>query len=146
MSNNVFKLEIEVNLGESTIDALKRIAAAAIYARLGDAPEDTTTEDEKPAEETPIENLPDMPSDEELERMEREKAEAEAKPEPQVEEISDDEVAAATRSVVSALKKQGKSALIVRKEVFAKYGISQSTDCPKDQRAALIADMNALIA
>lgn len=151
-----FKIQVEVKLSDETLEAIKRIALAAIFTKLTpEAQEEierNTFKDEEPqhkagdpqineepapasAEEpAPAAEGPDMPEDV-----------YGAKPE-QAREISDDEVAAKTREAVAALKKQKRSSTIIRTEIFAKYGISQSVACPQEHRAELLADLDNLIA
>lgn len=141
-----FKIQIEVKLSDETLEAIKRIALAAIFTKL--TPEDqeeierNTFKDEEPAK------APEAPAAEpapEIGDMPEEIAAPAQAPAAEVKEISDDEVAAKTREAVAALKKQKRSATIIRTEIFAKYGISQSVACPQERRAELLADLENII-
>ena len=66
-----------------------------------------------------------------------------AEPEP-VAIVSDDTLVQATRSAVARLKAKGMSTALIRKDVFAKYGIGSSVECPQDKRAALVAELDKI--
>lgn len=145
-----FKIQVEVKLSDETIEAIKRIALAAIFTKLTpeaqeeiekntfkeDEPEKDAQPAEAPAAEAPAaETVGDMP--EEI----AEPAPAQAK----AEEISDDVIAAKTREAVAELKRQKRSSTLIRSEIFAKYEISQSIKCPQERRAEFLADLEALV-
>lgn len=139
---NPLKIEVEVKLSEATLEAIKRIALAAIFKKLTpEAQEElerNTFKDEEPAKE-PEAKPAEAPVEEDMPEEIMEPAPA------PVQEISDDELAAKTRETVAALKKAGKPTATIRNVVFAKYGIAQSTACPKDKRAELMADLDNLV-
>ena len=66
-----------------------------------------------------------------------------AEPEP-VALVSDDTPVQATRSAVARLKAKGLSTTLIRKDIFAKYGIGSSVECPQDKRAALVAELDKI--
>lgn len=140
-----FKIQVEVKLSDETIEAIKKIAARAIFTKLTpeaqeEIEKNTFKEDEpekepQPAEAPAAETVGDMP--EEI-----------AEPAPvqdKAEEISDDVIAAKTREAVAELKRQKRSSTLIRSEIFAKYEISQSIKCPQERRAEFLADLEALV-
>ena len=66
-----------------------------------------------------------------------------AEPEP-VALVSDDTLVQATRAAVARLKVKGLSTTLIRKDIFAKYGIGSSVECPQDKRAALVAELDKI--
>lgn len=66
-----------------------------------------------------------------------------AEPEP-VTLVSDDTLVQATRAAVARLKAKGLSTALIRKDIFAKYGIGSSVECPQDKRAALVAELDKM--
>ena len=58
--------------------------------------------------------------------------------------VSDDTVVQATRAAVARLKAKGMSTALIRKDIFAKYGIGSSVECPQDKRAALVAELDKM--
>ena len=66
-----------------------------------------------------------------------------AEPEP-VPIVSDDTLVQATRAAVARLKAKGLSTTLIRKDIFAKYGIGSSVECPQDKRAALVAELDKM--
>lgn len=66
-----------------------------------------------------------------------------AEPEP-VALVSDDTLVQATRAAVARLKAKGLSTTLIRKDIFAKYGIGSSVECPQDKRAALVAELDKM--
>lgn len=141
-----FKIQVEVKLADETLEAIKRIALAAIFTKLSpEAQEELereTFKDEEPAKapEAPVAE----PAPEVGDMPEEIAAPAQA-PAAEVKEISDDEIAAKTREAVNALKKAGKPTTTIRTDVFAKYGIGKSTACPQEQRAELLQDLEEII-
>lgn len=133
------KIEIQIGLKDETITAVKQLLLASIAAFMetvnacqGNAQEapaepeagkeqEAPKAEPQPAAEAPVQDMPDF---------------TEAFP-----EVSDQDVAAATRTAVCRLREAGVSPTIIRKEVFEKYGIAQSTDCPQERRAELIRDL-----
>lgn len=140
-----FKIQVEVKLSDETIEAIKKIALAAIFSKLtpeaqeeiekNTFKEDEPEKDAQPAEAPAAETVGDMP--EEI----AEPAPAQAK----AEEISDDVIAAKTREAVAELKRQKRSSTLIRSEIFAKYEISQSIKCPQERRAEFLVDLEALV-
>lgn len=131
------KIEIQIGLKDETISAMKQLLLASIAAFMetvnacqgtpAQTAEEPAPEEAPKAEEKPAEAADDMPDF------------TEAFP-----EVSDKEIADVTRATVVRLREAGISPTIIRKEVFEKYGISQSTECPKEKRGQLLADLNAL--
>lgn len=66
-----------------------------------------------------------------------------AEPDP-VALVSDDTLVQATRAAVARLKAKGLSTTLIRKDIFAKYGIGSSVECPQDKRAALVAELDKM--
>lgn len=66
-----------------------------------------------------------------------------AEPEP-VALVSDDTLVQATRAAVARLKAKGMPTSLIRKDIFAKYGIGSSVECPQDKRAALVAELDKI--
>lgn len=137
------KIEIQIGLKDETISAMKQLLLASIAAFM---------ETVNACQGTPAQTA-EEPAPEEAPKAEEKPAEA-AEPAPAADdmpdfteafpEVSDKEIADATRATVVRLREAGISPTIIRKEVFEKYGISQSTECPKEKRGQLIADLNAL--
>lgn len=133
------KIEIQIGLKDETISAMKQLLLASIAAFM---------ETVNACQGTPAQTA-EEPAPEEALKAEEESAEpAQAVDMPDFTEafpeVSDKEIADATRATVVRLREAGISPTIIRKEVFEKYGISQSTECPKEKRGQLLADLNAL--
>ena len=58
--------------------------------------------------------------------------------------VSDDTLVQATRAAVARLKAKGLSTTLIRKDIFAKYGIGSSVECPQDKRADLVAELDKI--
>ena len=58
--------------------------------------------------------------------------------------IADEELLKATREAVARVKVAGGSPSLIREQIFSKYGISSSTQCPQESRAALLRDRQNL--
>ena len=58
--------------------------------------------------------------------------------------VSDDTLVWATRAAVARLKAKGLSTALIRKDIFAKYGIGSSVECPQDKRASLVAELDKI--
>lgn len=134
---NAININITIGLKEETIDVLKRIAAASIFSSrkqedmeqvLSEGEETKAEEETAPAveaspavQEEPEEDLPeDTP------------------------EVTADMLAEMTRAAVKALKEKGKDPQIIRKDIFSKYGITESRKCAPEHRNALYNDLNAI--
>lgn len=133
------KIEIQIGLKDETILAMKQLLLASIAAFMETVnacqgtPAQTAEEPAPEAEEKPAEAAEPAPAADDMPDF------TGAFP-----EVSDKELADATRATVVRLREAGISPTIIRKEVFEKYGISQSTECPKEKRGQLLADLNAL--
>ena len=58
--------------------------------------------------------------------------------------MSDDTLVQATRAAVARLKAKSLPTSLIRKDIFAKYGIGSSVECPQDKRAALVAELDKI--
>lgn len=126
------KINVQLCAEAELLDALRQIASLCLAAGLlkeskGEAltPVNGRTPHPKPFEETVAEEKAPVEA-------------APAAPEEPAPFVSDDEVLA----VIKELKAVVPAKAI--KEVFNQYGISCSTACPQERRAAMIADIKAL--
>ena len=107
---------------EALTDFIKAIRGAVSEAKV------ETREAPAPAVQTALAPGEDLPA---------------AEPEP-VALVSDDTLVQATRAAVARLKAKGLSTTLIRKDIFAKYGIGSSVECPQDKRAALVAELDKM--
>ena len=126
MNKISLSINIEVPNGDSGVEALtdfiKAVRVVAPSMKL------ETREDPAPAFQTALAPGEDLPA---------------AEPEP-VALVSDDTLVQATRAAVARLKAKGLSTSLIRKDIFAKYGIGSSVECPQDKRAALVAELDKM--
>lgn len=115
-------IQVEVNLGEATLNILQKFLQAAPAATEHPAKNETTKSEAKPepakTEPAPAAPADDFPFTEDL-------------PGP----ITDEELRAAVKSA-----KDATSAADV-KAVFAKFGIKTSIECPDDRRYDLLKEL-----
>jgi hypothetical protein len=136
---NPIKINIDVNLGEETLKVMRELAIelmTRLIAGINAGVKDGESED-----------MPDFDAAPKAEAGVAQAAPETPAPVPaatQAKVISDDDIARATRETVARLKAAGQSPLIVRTEVFAKYNINQSTECPATSREAFLADLEKL--
>lgn len=131
------KIQIELTVEDKVLAALKHVtsilAATKILANAPEATKDfveTLANDaSKPSE---------APSSPEAEEAPVETVEAAPAPVEAPREVSDDEMT----DFIREWRTKAPSAEI--KKVFAKYGCTCSTGCPKEQRAAMMEDIKAL--
>ena len=126
MNKISLSINIEVPNDDSGVEALtdfiKAVRVVAPSMKL------ETREDPAPAFQTALAPGEDLPA---------------AEPEP-VALVSDDTLVQATRAAVARLKAKGLSTSLIRKDIFAKYGIGSSVECPQDKRAALVAELDKM--
>lgn len=136
------QINVEISFSKETIETLKQIATAAIMTTL-------TKSD--------IEQAKDIIAQTQYEEEKKEQAEAAAaaeapqeeapqEQEPQSEwyEVTDQELAQATKNAVQRVKAKHQSPTFIRSEIFKKYGINQSIECPKESRPELLRELEAI--
>lgn len=131
------KINVQLSAEAELLDALRQIASLCLAAGLL---KESKGEEKKDEALTPVNGRTPHPKPFE-ETVAEEKAPVEAAPAAPEEPapfVSDDEVLA----VIKELKAVVPAKAI--KEVFNQYGISCSTACPQERRAAMIADIKAL--
>lgn len=140
------KIEINIGLKPETIDAVKQLmlASVAAFMELCRSTEAKPAEASQEGAEAPAEAEPETkpeaaPAAPQAPAVDDMPDFTEAFP-----EVSDKEIADVTRAAVVRLREAGISPTIIRKEVFEKYGISQSSECPMEKRGQLVADLNAI--
>ena len=129
------QINVEISFSKETIETLKQIATAAIMTTLS---------------KSDVEQAKDIiaHAQYEEEKKETSAAEQETTDNPEADpawyEVTDQELAQATKNAVQRVKAKHQSPAFIRTEIFKKYGISQSVDCPKERRAELLADLEAV--
>lgn len=142
---NNFKIEIEVNFGQSTIDALHQIFGPRVQS-----PEITTEKlmeqmPPKPAmetkSETPAPQTEPAPvaDDDDLPLSDAEKAAEEAKAAPAPSEAD-------MRAAIQATRKRGVPAKTIREYIKSTFGVETSVECPENRRQELIDGLAKLAA
>ena len=132
---NNFKIEIEVNFGQDTIDALREIFGPRVQA-----PEITTEklmEQTQPIMETKSEAPTPEPEpapapvadDDDLPLSDAEKAAQEAKAAPSEADM---------RAAIQATRKRGVPAKTIREYIKSTFGVETSVECPENRRQELI--------
>lgn len=133
---NPIQINIEVNLGEKTLDILKTLApalgASATPAPAAPSPV-SAPEPEKPAQ-APAPSAPvvdDLPPDD--------------APDPQPSDkptpTEDD-----ARQAVKAARSRGVTAKVIKDLMRKSFGIESSVECPAEKRQELIDELNKLAA
>ena len=126
---NSFKIEIEVNLGQGTIDALGRLFGAQRHVTA--APAEPIKESPKPqpkpqpAPASVVEDDDDLP--------------AGNSPKPTPTESD-------TRNAVQAARKRGVPAGVIKAYMKDSFGIATSVECPAERRQELIDGLAKLAA
>lgn len=134
------KINVEVNLGEATIDALRQIFSAPLFAPAAETKtEQPEKKTKKPApqpqpqgadpEGTGAEDIGDLPADDAPDPA----------PKPQPTEAD-------ARNAVQAARKRGVSAATIKAFMKDCFGIATSVECPAERRQALIDGLNNLAA
>lgn len=134
---NNFKIEIEVNFGQDTIDALREIFGPRVQA-----PEITTEklmEQTQPIMETKSEVPTPEPEpapapvedDDDLSLSNAEKAAQEAKAAQAPSEAD-------MRAAIQATRKRGVPAKTIREYIKSTFGVETSVECPENRRQELI--------
>lgn len=132
---NNFKIEIEVNFGQDTIDALREIFGPRVQA-----PEITTEklmEQTQPIMETKSEAPTPEPEpapapvadDDDLPLSDAEKAAQEAKAAPSEADM---------RAAIQATRKRGVPVKTIREYIKSTFGVETSVECPENRRQELI--------
>lgn len=132
------KINVEVNLGEATIDALRQIFSAHLFVPTAqchcessnepaDKPQPTTVGADP--EGTGAEDFGDLPADDAPDPA----------PKPQPTEAD-------ARNAVQAARKRGVSAATIKAFMKDCFGIATSVECPAERRQALIDGLNNLAA
>jgi hypothetical protein len=129
---NSFKIEIEVNLGQGTIDALGRLFGAQRHVTA--APAEPIKESPKPqpkpqpAPASVVEDDDDLPA-----------GNSEQAPKPTPTESD-------TRNAVQAARKRGVPAGVIKAYMKDIFGIATSVECPAERRQELIDGLAKLAA
>lgn len=153
------KINVEVSLSEATLETLRTIAVSISSAIMTNNLREVVDSEEQVRSlgAEVIEGQRDVQralSDQKKEEAKEKPAEAPTAEQPATEEdpgdmpdfeaISDDDMILATRKAVAGMKAAGKSPVIIRTEIFAKYGISESKACPPEKRAELYNELAKL--
>ena len=136
-----FKISVEVSFSKETLETLKQVATAAIMTTLS---------------KNDVESAKDIIAQAQYEEEKKEQAEAaaaeapqeeapqEQEPQPEWYEVTDQELAQATKNAVQRVKAKHQSPTFIRSEIFKKYGINQSIECPKESRPELLKELEAI--
>lgn len=127
-----FKINIEISLSERSIAAITTLLDKSRAVVPAGAPAEAVIPSIRPVAAPPRPEPAKAPETPEA-----------AEPAADLP-VADEELLAATRDAVARVKAAGGSPSIIREQVFAKYGISASTQCPEEKRAALLKDLNAI--
>ena len=136
---NNFNIEIEVNLGKDTLEALNRlgsalVTSAAITTIKPQAPKPETKAEQKAApapQPTPEPEPAPAPvaDDDDLPLSNAEKAAQEAKAAPSESDM---------RAAIQATRKRGVPAKTIREYIKSTFGVETSVECPENRRQELI--------
>lgn len=147
---NNFKIEIEVNLGKDTLEALNRlgsalVTSAAITTIKPQAPKPETKAEQKaaPAPQPTPEPAPTpapVADDDDLPLSNAEKAAQEAKTAPNAPSEAD------MRAAIQATRKRGVPAKTIREYIKSTFGVETSVECPENRRQELIDGLAKLAA
>lgn len=129
---NSFKIEIEVNLGQGTIDALGRLFGAQRHVTA--APAEPIKESPKPQPKPQPAPAPVVEDDDDLPAGNSEQA-----PKPTPTESD-------TRNAVQAARKRGVPAGVIKAYMKDSFGIATSVECPAERRQELIDGLAKLAA
>lgn len=140
----IFKIEIEVGLNPSTIEALKGIFSQKEAAGF-DVPAQAATPGPAPApapaptpEPQPVQDDEDLPADDEdLPADDAPDLPPTSKPTP----TEDD-----ARQAVKAARSRGVSAKVIKDLMRESFDIASSVECPVERRQELIDELNKLAA
>lgn len=143
---NNFKIEIEVNLGKGTLEALAALASAfAAPSAPSDKPQVMETKAEAPQptvigadpEGTGAEDIGDLPAGNTPEPAPA------PTPEPAPAPVPSESDA---RNAVQAARKRGVSAAAIKAYMKEAFGIATSVECPAERRQELIDGLAKLAA
>lgn len=127
-----FKINIEISLSEKSIAALMTLLDKSRAVVPASEPAGAVIPSIRPVAALPRPEPAEAPE-----------TAADAAPAADLP-VADEELLAATRDAVARIKSAGGSPSIIREQVFSKYGISSSTQCPEEKRAALLKDLIAI--
>lgn len=135
---NNFKIEIEVNLGKDTLEALATLASAfAAPSAPSDKPQVMETKAEAPQpkeapapqpDPAPLQDDDDLPPADAPAPVKKTPTESDA------------------RNAVAAAKKRGVTAAAIKSYMKTAFDISSSVECPAERRQELIDGLNKLAA
>lgn len=129
------KINIEVNLGQATLDALSQLISAAAQTPKTPAaePEHKTRKAETKAAPAPVPTPEPAPApvadDDDLPLSNAEKAAQEAKAAPSESDM---------RAAIQATRKRGVPAKTIREYIKSTFGVETSVECPENRRQELI--------
>ena len=138
-----FKISIEVSFSKETLETLKQVATASIMTTL-------TKNDVETAKDIIAQAQYEEEKKEQAEKAAaaaeapQEEAPQEQEPQPEWYEVTDQELAQATKNAVQRVKAKHQSPTFIRSEIFKKYGINQSIECPKENRPELLKELEAI--
>ena len=132
-----FKISVEVSFSKETLETLKQVATAAIMTTL-------TKNDAETAKDTIAQAQYEEEKKEQAEAAAAAEAPQEQEPQPEWYEVTDQELAQATKNAVQRVKAKHQSPTFIRSEIFKKYGINQSIECPKESRPELLKELEAI--
>ena len=140
-----FKISVEVSFSKETLETLetlKQVATAAIMTTLTKNDAETVKDiiaqaqyEEEKKEQVEAAAAAEAPQEE---------APQEQEPQPEWYEVTDQELAQATKNAVQRVKAKHQSPTFIRSEIFKKYGINQSIECPKESRPELLKELEAI--
>ena len=138
---NNFKIEIEVNLGQATLEALSKLISTAVQAPKTPAaePEHKTRKAETKAAPVPEPAPVPVADDDDLPLSDAEKAAQEAKAAPAPSEAD-------MRAAIQATRKRGVPAKTIREYIKSTFGVETSVECPENRRQELIDGLAKLAA
>ena len=143
---NNFKIEIEVNLGKDTLEALNRLGSAlvtsAAITTIKPQPKPETKAEQKaaPAQQPTPEPKPapaPVADDDDLPLSNAEKAAQETKAAPSESDM---------RAAIQATRKRGVPAKTIREYIKSTFGVETSVECPENRRQELIDGLAKLAA
>ena len=139
---NNFKIEIEVNLGQATLEALSKLISTAVQAPKAPVAEpEHKAERKAEAKAAPVPEPAPVPvaDDDDLPLSDAEKAAQEAKAAPAPSEAD-------MRAAIQATRKRGVPAKTVREYIKSTFGVETSVECPENRRQELIDGLAKLAA
>lgn len=137
------KINVEVNLGEATIDALRQIFSAPLFQPTAQTSAPSKPEkSEKPAKPT-LQPQPEMTKTTGAENVDDPPPDDAPKPAPKSEPNPTE---ADARAAVKEARDRGVSPKAIKDYMKNAFGIATSVECPEELRAKLIEGLKKLAA